>query len=115
MTVMTRLVTLLCQFQLNDTVTVMTLNTCITNRWFRTEVSHDVEVMMSIVFDPLTAFPAEELVHLTVTLPQEVMEQIDDAVEMCKPLETRERFVSFAALYVLAAIRDDAAACWEAD
>lgn len=48
---------------------------------------------MTIVFDPLTAYPAAELVHLTVALPLEIVGQIDDALAALPSVETRERFV----------------------
>jgi hypothetical protein len=66
--------------------------------------------VMTIEFDPFTAYPADELVHLTVALPQEVVEQIDDVVEEMPFVRDRERFIGFAVLFALADIHDNAAA-----
>jgi hypothetical protein len=66
--------------------------------------------VMTIEFDPLTAYPADELVHLTVALPKEVVNSIDDALEGLPSVGNRERFIAFAVLFVLNDIQQDEAA-----
>jgi hypothetical protein len=65
---------------------------------------------MNIQFDPLTLYPAAELETLTVALPKEVLQQIDDALKNFPFVNTRERFIGFAVLFALADIQHDAAA-----
>lgn len=66
--------------------------------------------VMTIEFDPLTAYPADELVHLTVALPKEVIAAIDEALEALRCVGNRERFVGFAVLFALKDIQQDGAA-----
>jgi hypothetical protein len=66
--------------------------------------------VMRIEFDPLTAYPADELVHLTVALPKEFVAQIDDALEGLPSVKNRERFIAFAVLFALSDIQQDEAA-----
>lgn len=66
--------------------------------------------LMKIEFDLLTAYPADELVHLTVALPKQYVAQIDDALEALPSVGNRERFIAFAVLFALSDIQQDAAA-----
>jgi hypothetical protein len=65
--------------------------------------------LMKIEFDPLTAYLAEELVHLTVALPKEVIAAIDEALEALPSVKNRERFIAFAVLFALSDIEQNAA------
>jgi hypothetical protein len=65
---------------------------------------------MNIEFDPFTIYPTAELETLTVSLPKEVLQQIDDALEGMPFVKTRDRFMGFAVLFALADIQHDAAA-----
>jgi hypothetical protein len=75
-----------------------------------TDQQRHSETDMTIQFDPFTAYPADELVPVTVALPQQVLVQVDDAVEDFPSVKTRERFIGFAVLFTLADIEHDAAA-----
>jgi hypothetical protein len=66
--------------------------------------------VMKMEFDPLLAFPADELVHLTVALPITFVAAIDVALEGLPFVKNRERFVAFAVLFALSDIHADAAA-----
>ena len=66
--------------------------------------------VMEIYSDPFTAYPVDELVHITVALPEDIVAQIDDALEGLPDVETRERFIAFAVLFALSDIAHDAAA-----
>jgi hypothetical protein len=54
--------------------------------------------------------PADELVHFTVALPEEIVAEIDHALEASPVVRNRERFIAFALLFALADIHRDAAA-----
>ena len=66
--------------------------------------------VVQIQFDPFTAYPLDELVNFTVSLPEEVVAQIDEALEGLPDVETHERFIAFAVLFALRDIAHDAAA-----
>ena len=62
-----------------------------------------------MICDPLTAYPADELVYLTVALPKVALADIDHALELLPSVQNRECFIPFAVLFALSDIHHNAA------